>query len=928
MRSRRRSRGSRPRSTSRASGRQATRNRSPPPAARASLRVLRIPALSGLSRDVRASLLIGLCCLLIYNANGRAISAGDAYPARYLPLAMWGHATLTLDPIESLVAQGRARLGTHPAPRGVAFWAVPAPSGHLVSLYPVVLPVLIAPLYLPAVGYLHARGWSDERVDRVARLMEKLVASSLAACSAALFYLLLRRRAAPPVALLLTAAYALGTTAWMIGSQALWQHGMAQLLLIGLLLLLTAPATLARALLAGLLCALVTGTRPANAVLSAALGVYGLFWAGRKAPAFAAGAAVPVGLVLFYNVTVVGAIGGAYATLGSITFFQHDIRSGLAGLLFSPTRGLLVFSPFLAFLALAWRHRPLDPGDRRLAIAILAGVAAQTSMYALTDWRAGVCFGPRFMTDMVPLLIWLLVPVVVAIRRIGRVVFVAAVAVAMAIEGIGAFTYDGYTDRAIFAGSGANPMRAAWQWRNAPFVAGLRQGVAPPELVLTRRGAIEAIEVEGRPVEIVPAGAEIAVSGWALIGRAAPLQIAVAIGGAPYVPTSTFTARPDIRRALPGAGPAGWRIPIQTTGLATGEHRLSVYVWGTEAGEAHLLTHRPITIGAAQARDDLEARFATAAARVRAHQQEPGFWLTAFTSGTRFEQPHPEMNTYVTSLLVDLLDPVAAASGLDASVRRARQHLTAQIEDGGLVRYHGLPTAPGIGTLGCAITPDTDDTALVWRIAPPPDRRPLAPALATIEAYRRDDGLYRTWLAPRDRFQCLDPGRDPNPADVAIQMHLLQLLAAERPPAGHALCTALRRDLGDDRIWVYYAQSPLVPILRLPDLERAGCQLELPASRLATTVAGQEIWVSIVRHLAGVAPTAAPGSDKGAIIEELLRQVARDDFALLRTSPPLLYHNDLTASVSRYYWSEDVGYALWLRLAYEHAHIGPSKPAG
>jgi hypothetical protein len=37
--------------------------------------------------------------------------------------------------------------------------------------------------------------------------------------------------------------------------------------------------------------------------------------------------------------------------------------------------------------------------------------------------------------------------------------------------------------------------------------------------------------------------------------------------------------------------------------------------------------------------------------------------------------------------------------------------------------------------------------------------------------------------------------------------------------------------------------------------------------------------------------------------------------------PPLLYHNDLSASVKRFYWSEDVGYALWLRL-YEAAYAG------
>ena len=75
------------------------------------------------------------------------------------------------------------------------------------------------------------------RFGACSRVMEKLSASLVAALSAALLYRLLRRRAAPPVALLLTLAYAYGTTTWVISSQALWQHGMAELLVIGALLL-------------------------------------------------------------------------------------------------------------------------------------------------------------------------------------------------------------------------------------------------------------------------------------------------------------------------------------------------------------------------------------------------------------------------------------------------------------------------------------------------------------------------------------------------------------------------------------------------------------------------------------------------------------------------------------------------------------------
>src|SRR5436853_5690668 len=254
-------------------------------------------------RELRASLLIGLCCLLVYNANRRAISAGDTYPARYLPFAIWQYHSLLLDPIATLTAQGRG---------DTAFWMVHARGGHVISLYPVVLPVLIAPLYLPAAGYLHLRGWTDGRLDHLARIMEKLSASLVAALSASLLYLLLRRRAAAPRALLLTLAYAFGTTTWVISSQALWQHGMAELLVIGALLLLTAPCTAPRALAVGLLCGLIAGNRPPDVVLAAALGAYGLFWAGRRAALLAAAAALPAGLVLLSNLGVAGNLAGGY----------------------------------------------------------------------------------------------------------------------------------------------------------------------------------------------------------------------------------------------------------------------------------------------------------------------------------------------------------------------------------------------------------------------------------------------------------------------------------------------------------------------------------------------------------------------------------------------------------------------------------------
>jgi hypothetical protein len=76
-----------------------------------------------------------------------------------------------------------------------------------------------------------------------------------------------------------------------------------------------------------------------------------------------------------------------------------------------------------------------------------------------------------------------------------------------------------------------------------------------------------------------------------------------------------------------------------------------------------------------------------------------------------------------------------------------------------------------------------------------------------------------------------------------------------------------------------------------------------------TDVPNQQIWTSVARLL--VAPSARGDA---VLMRAVLRELARDDFAYVRMNPPLFYHNDVTATVPRYYWSEDLGYALWLRL--------------
>lgn len=869
---------------------------------------------------------------LVYNANMRVIGAADTYPARYLPFCILHYHTLYMEDVADVALQGN--LPTHAVIQNA--------KGRTISFYPVVTPVLVSPLYLPAMAWLNKTGWTKEGLDCVARFMEKMAASLVASISAAMMFLLLRRRLNMTTALLLTIAFAFGSNTWVIGSQALWQHGMAELLVIGCLLLVTGPCTLYRSYMLGFLCGLLAFNRPPDALLSTAFIAYSFWWAGREAPRVIAGAALTSLPLIYYNLQVVGNLAGGYGLTPDRTFFHFQMLPGIAGLLFSPGRGLFVFTPFLLFLPFG--AKTLWSEFRRHPLAIFCGVAIglQILTYSKSDWRAGLSWGPRYLTDILPLLVWMLAPVVEKLRRIPHAIFVALTGVSIAIQVVGAFWYDWSSDARIMAADwGPDRMKGVWDVQNTPFLFELRHPAAIRNLLPGPiEGNIDRVSIDGHVVtEIVP-GADILVEGWALSGNRTPAAVNLVLLPAngvkwnathyafqyPHTRIGDFFIRPDVNATLHVSAPSGWRLSLWTGNLAPGDYELQLTVLSRLGEEFRPVRQYPFRIIAPQhefagLEEKLKTSAALAAERIREHQQARGYWPTSYTNSTSFEHPKLEMNTFLTSMLVDVLNPMATKFGLIETLDRARHHLTDQIEQDGLVRYHGRPDEIE-PSLGVKITPDADDTALVWRIAGG-DKQKLPEVLRILESYRTPQGLYRTWLAPREQYTSIDPGSDPNPADVAIQMHVLMFLwKADFETARH-FYGFLFQNIQDERIWVYYKSTPLIPLLRERDLALMGISLMIPENHLHTSIPGQERWVGLCQLLANRLSSESHPLDT-TWRETLLTSLAKDDFAALRKEPPLLYHNDMSATVPRFYWSEDFGYALWLRLYFETIHAGTS----
>jgi len=889
-----------------------------------------------------APILLGLVCFLVYNANLRQIGAGDTLPARYLPLILWHDHTLELDANARLVAHGHSLIADRPRTVGdegkityfepSAYWIAQTRQHQLASLYPIVTPLLVAPLYLPAVIWLNAHGWEQPQIDRVAEIMEKISASILASIASVLMFLVLRReniRWSLPLAV----AFAFGTNTWMISSQALWQHGTGELLIALALLLAIARASPWRTALLGGVCVLMAANRPPDALIAGAIVVFTIWSRRRKALWLFAGGVAPLAALLYYNLYFIGNIVGGYALAKvPINKFFHLSWSGMAGLLISPARGLLVFAPFLVFVPVGLMQRLRTPGSRVLAVTLSFAVAAQFLLYSQADWRGGVSWGPRWLTDLLPILVWLIAPAPLVLRTRARGLLILAMAASVVVQTIGAFWYTKASDERIFAGDPAS-MRGAWNPRSVPFLLELRH---PRPRSVLQCDASASIDRMG-PTQLYDSGAVpelkpgAVIEGSALACGRPPALLMVLIDGIVTGSTKIFLPRRGGDEALTTISPSGWRVFADTRGVSPGERMLQIAVVIAPGSDIRIVHEQRVFVLAPDSPNatatmehrpassiELEAMADFAASLLRERQSEYGFWLTSYTQGLRYEAPQQEMNTYLTSMLVDLLSPITRQRSLKDVVERARRHLAGQIESDGLVRYHGLPDGPTIGTLGCVITPDVDDTALAWRIAargPGDPREQLM--LQELARYRDARGLFRTWLAPQKQYQCLDPGTDPNPTDIVIQMHVYLMLRELDKPAAQNLCTALQRAYGAGDIWIYYAKAPLVPYLRSAELRQLGCAIPLPAERLALPAAGQDLWSEAGRLLVQAMASPQDANVRQAI-RNLLARLGNDDFAQLRRSPPMLYHNDLSATVKRFYWSEDFGYALWLRL-YEAA---------
>ena len=380
--------------------------------------------------------------------NGRPIGAGDTRANERVAA--------------SLVQEGDFDLDEHPEVEPPFSRQI---GEHRVSIYPPLTPLLATPVF----ALVRLAVELDETGSALAGKLAAALLSGLAA--GALFLAVGRRTSGSAAAAGAAIVFGLGTTVAST-AQALWQHPAAVLALgLALLCLVRAaddPKWAGRAALPlGLMVAARHADLPLAAVL--ALGVAVRF--PRRIPHLLLWGAAPVILVLAYNAATFGSP-WSHGFSGSSQRFSAAWGVGHLGLLISPGKGLLVFTP-VAAVAAAGLVAAFRRGERWLAGT--AGAAALVHwlfMGRWGEWHGGDSWGPRLLTDALPLLFLFLPEGFEVLGWLGRLL----AAFSIAVQALGMFAYDYRWEREHARAEGAERPEV-WDVADSPLVYYARRGV-------------------------------------------------------------------------------------------------------------------------------------------------------------------------------------------------------------------------------------------------------------------------------------------------------------------------------------------------------------------------------------------------------------------------------------------------------------------
>lgn len=363
------------------------------------------------------------------------------------------------------------------------YWYPPAPSLLAVPLVGVAARFGLAPLdrdgrYDP-LRDIELHGW-------LAPIVSAAIVGVLFTVAACLLTL--------PTAVTVTVFATLGSPIWSTLSRGMSSNTWQVLLIAGVVLELLSAASGDRPVRAALVATLLAWaylSRPATSIAIVCVTVWMVLRHPRRFPVYALTGATWGALFVAYSFTQFGTLLPSYYRLAATMSFEYVVPSA-TGMLFSPSRGLFVYSPvvlWVGWLVLRYRRTIRHPDLAWLATGVVVGSFAV--MCGWRVWWGGHSYGPRLAADFIP---WIFVLTVLGLdarraalgagratarsaRRLELVVGVVLALASVALHAPGALQVEALVwNEHLGPEHGEPPL--LWDWAHPQFLAAYR--MPPP----------------------------------------------------------------------------------------------------------------------------------------------------------------------------------------------------------------------------------------------------------------------------------------------------------------------------------------------------------------------------------------------------------------------------------------------------------------
>jgi hypothetical protein len=345
-------------------------------------------------------------------------------------------------------------------------YAIQTLQGHKYSFYPIGAPLLALP-FVFVYNLINPNTFA--LIGRIHPVAQEIIASFITALTAVFMYLIARRSLTVKQSLLVAFIFVFCTSAWSTASRALWQHGPTMLCLsLALYLVLLSRDRPHLIQFVSLPLAYSYVIRPLNAVSIIFFSGFVLLYYRKYFIKFVLWSIVIALPFFVINFATFHAFLQPQIYAQTPGVFSIPSIERLLGPFISPSRGLFIFSPIFLFSFFGLylklkdfrKNYPQNMLDIALAAIFVVHCLLVSSWWM---WWGGYSIGPRMLLDMVPYLIFFLLPVIPLISNATK--FVTPLRIAFAGCLIFSFLIQFQATRSD----------AMWGWNNVPTAVDLDQ---------------------------------------------------------------------------------------------------------------------------------------------------------------------------------------------------------------------------------------------------------------------------------------------------------------------------------------------------------------------------------------------------------------------------------------------------------------------